>query len=155
MSNNFESKNSYALNNSLAGRVGARAYGAAGNAPAYDAVPTVIKRTAFNGLLTNKLLTALPGEDFARLLPHLEPVSLASVENIYDLGDGARFAYFPEGVLISQLHVLSDGCTIETALIGKDGMLGLSGVFNAPPPSCWMQVAIPGSALRIRTETLR
>ena len=37
---------------------------------------------AFGGLLTNKILTGLPGADFARLLPHLEPVELACDENL-------------------------------------------------------------------------
>ena len=40
-------------------------------------------------------------------------------------------------------------------MIGKDGMSGLSAVFGAPPPTCWTQIGIPGSALRIRTEVLR
>ena len=160
MSNNFESKNGYAPNPALAGRVGAGgsatgAYAAAAATPAPNGTPTFVKRAAFSGLLTNKLLTALPGADFARLLPHLEPVSLASVEKVFDLGEGAQFAYFPEGSLISQLHVMSDGGTIEAAMIGRDGMIGLSAVFGAPAPFYWTQVAVAGSALRIRTETLR
>ena len=159
MSNYFTGKNDFAPATAPAGRNGAGgvrgAYAAAEKIRAFDPAPQVIQRVAFNGLLTNKLLTALPGEDFTRLLPHLEPVSLAGVENVYDLRDGAQFAYFPEGALISQLHVLSDGGTIEAAMIGRDGMIGLSAVFGAPAPSCWTQVAIAGSALRVRTETLR
>ena len=155
MTNNFGSKNGHAPHDARAGRVGAPGAYAAGKLPALNPPPSVIKRAAFNGLLTNKLLTALPGEEFARLLPHLEPVSLTGVENLYDPGGGAPFAYFPEGALLSQLYVLSDGGTIEAALIGKDGVLGLSSIFDAPPPACWAQVIIAGSALRIRTETLR
>lgn len=158
MNNYFTGKNDFALTKAPAGRNGAGGvldpYAAAGKIHAFDSAPLIIQRAAFNGLLTNKILTALPGEDFARLLQHLEPVSLASVDNVYDLRGGAQFAYFPEGALMSQLHLLSDGSTIEAAMIGKDGMIGLSAVFGAPRPSCWMQVAIAGSALRIRAETL-
>jgi CRP-like cAMP-binding protein len=162
MSNYLENKNGYTHDNAHTGRgvVAAAAGGAAavragGYTSAFESAPTIIQRAAFNGLLTNKLLTTLPGEDFARLLPHLEPVSLASVDTVYDLEDDAQFAYFPEGALISQLHVLSDGSTIEAAMTGKDGMVGLAAVFGVPAPSCWTRVAIGGSALRIRTETLR
>jgi len=155
MSNNLDSRNDYARSGAHAA-AGPNGHAAtAGKSPAFDREPTVIRRAAFNGLLANKLLTTLPGEDFARLLAHLEPVSLVGVEDAYDLGDGNKFAYFPEGALISKLHVLSDGGTIEAAMIGKDGMIGLSAVFGAPPPPCWTQVTIPGSALRVRTEVLK
>ena len=158
MINNLDNRNDYARSGALAGRAaagGAPNAHAAGKVPTFDREPTFIKRAAFNGLLTNRLLTALPGEDFARLLPHLEPVSLLGGEDAYDLGEGNQFAYFPEGAVVSKLHVLSDGGTIEAAMIGKDGMIGLSAVFGVPPPPCWTQVAIPGSALRLRTEILR
>src|ERR1043165_1782996 len=67
---------------------------------------------AFDGLLTNRILTGLPGADFARLLPHLEPVELACDENLYFLGDAQEFVYLPETAVASHLHVLSDGGTI-------------------------------------------
>src|SRR5918912_4038326 len=47
---------------------------------------------SLKGLLSNKLLSALPAEDFARLLSHLEPVSLSSGEELYRLGEATRFA---------------------------------------------------------------
>jgi CRP-like cAMP-binding protein len=115
----------------------------------------LIKPIPFNGLLTNKLLTALPGEDFARLLPYLEPVSLACGEDLYGFGEGIREVYLPETAVISHLHILEDGSTTEAALIGKEGMTGLSAIFNAPAPSHWTQVIIPGTALRMDVDDLR
>lgn len=117
--------------------------------------PADRKKVAFDGLLTNKLLTALPGEDFARLLPHLEPVALNGGEDLYFIGDTAEFIYFPEGAVISHLHVLSDGGTIEADMVGREGLTGLSAVFNSEPPERWTQVTIPGSALRVRAEVMR
>lgn len=110
---------------------------------------------AFSGLLTNRLLTALPGEDFARLLPHLEPVTLARGSNLYELGGSVSHVYFPENAVVSQLHILEDGSTTEAAIIGREGMTGLSAVFGSPAPAHWTQVTIAGSALRVDAELLR
>jgi CRP-like cAMP-binding protein len=110
---------------------------------------------AFGGLLTNKLLRAMPGEEFTRLLPHLQPVFLSPFENIYGLGETARFAYFPEGAVICHLYLLEDGGTAEAAMIGREGMIGLSAVFDTPPPACLTHVVMGGSALRISVEVLR
>lgn len=110
---------------------------------------------AFSGLLTNKLLTALPGEDFARMLPHLEPVTLARGGNLYEFDRDVREVYFPENAVVSQLHVLEDGSTTEAALIGREGLVGLSAVFSSPAPTHWTQVTIAGSALRVNVEFLK
>lgn len=114
-----------------------------------------VKSVPFNGLLTNKLLTALPGEDFARLLPHLEPVSLSGSEDLYGFGEPIRDVYFPETSVISHLHILADGSTTEAAMIGREGMTGLSFIFASPTPTHWTQVVIPGTALRARAEVIR
>jgi CRP-like cAMP-binding protein len=110
---------------------------------------------AFDGLLRNKILTGLPGSDFARLLPHLEPVEIAADENLYFLGDSPEFVYFPEKAIVSHLHVLSDGGTIETDMVGHDGMTGLTAVFNSHPPERWTKAIVGGSALRVRAEVMR
>src|SRR5688500_979783 len=86
MRNEFESKNDFARRYAGVGHRGAET--ASGSRPVAESVPgtnrahNFIKPVAFNGLLTNNLLTALPGEDFARLLPYLEPVSLFCGENL-------------------------------------------------------------------------
>jgi CRP-like cAMP-binding protein len=113
------------------------------------------KVVAFDGLLTNKILTGLPGADFARLLPHMEPVELTCDQNLYYLGDPPEFVYFPENAVVSHLHILSDGGTIEADMVGRDGLTGLSAVFNSHPPERWTKVTIGGSALRVRAEVMR
>lgn len=113
------------------------------------------KAVAFDGLLTNRLLTGLPGEDFARLLSYMEPVALTPDENLYFLGDPPDFVYFPENAVVSHLHVLSDGGTIEADMVGREGMTGLSAVFNSNTPDRWTKVLIGGSALRVRAEVIR
>src|SRR6185312_3453678 len=117
--------------------------------------PPIARPIPFSGLLTNKLLAALPGAHFARLLPHLEAVSLSASYNIYSYGDSPTFAYFPETAVITHLYVLEDGSTTAAALIGNEGMIGLSAIFAATPQSYATQITIGGSALRIDIETLR
>lgn len=113
-----------------------------------------VRSASFNGLLTNRLLANLPGEDFARLLPHMEPVSLTAGHYLYGLGNKVDYIYFPETAVISHIHLLEDGNTTEVALVGKEGMTGLSALFNAPPNNYWSQVIIGGNALRIRVEVI-
>jgi CRP-like cAMP-binding protein len=113
------------------------------------------KPVAFDGLLTNRILTSLPGAEFARLLSHLEPVELACDDNLYLLGDPPEHVYFPESAVVSHLHVLSDGDTIEADMVGREGMTGLRAVFNTRTPDCWTKVMIGGSALRVRADVMR
>ncbi|HEX8558397.1 MAG TPA: Crp/Fnr family transcriptional regulator [Pyrinomonadaceae bacterium] len=108
-----------------------------------------------NGLLTNSLLSALPGEDFARIFPHLEPASLPAGSTLYKLDEEIRFAYFPETAVVSHLHILSEGGMTESDMVGREGMTGLSAVFGAPTPSYLTEVALAGSALRVRVDALR
>lgn len=114
-----------------------------------------IKPVPFNGLLTNKLLTMLPGEDFARLLPYLEPVSLSCGEDLYELEEPIDEVYFPESAVVSHLYLLEDGNMTEAAMIGKEGMTGLSVIFASPVPTYWTQVLVAGTALRIEAEVLK
>ncbi|HVF55318.1 MAG TPA: Crp/Fnr family transcriptional regulator [Pyrinomonadaceae bacterium] len=113
------------------------------------------KPVPFNGLLTNKLLTALPGEDFARLLPHLKPVSLSFGERLNGDEVGVSYAYFPETAVISHLYFMEDGSMTSAAVIGREGIVGLSTIFDAGRPSYWTQVTIGGSALVAETEVIK
>jgi CRP-like cAMP-binding protein len=102
----------------------------------------------FNGLLTNKLLTALPGADFARLLPYLEPVLLTTGQDLYQFGETVDFAYFPETAVISHIYFMEDGSSTAAAMVGREGLIGLSAIFDSRQPSYWTQVSVGGSALR-------
>ena len=108
-----------------------------------------------NRLLTNKLLSALPAEDFARLLPHLEPVSLSAGDMLYKLDEEMRYVYFPETAVVSHLYILNEGGMTEADMVGREGIIGLSALFNAPAPAYITEVALAGNALRARVEAMR
>ncbi len=121
----------------------------------FNAEPWRAKDNSLNFLLANSLLGALPAEEFSRLFPHLEPVSLTTGEVLYKLDAEMRYAYFPETAVVSHLHILSEGGITEADMVGREGMTGLSAIFNVPPPSYVSEVALPGSALRAPVDVLR
>ena len=106
-------------------------------------------------LVSNKLLTALPGEDFARLVPFLEPVFLSSRENLNEAGEPSGFVYFPENAVLSCLSGFQDGHTAEVSLIGKEGIVGLAAILGSNSAMQWTKTLVAGSALRMKAEILK
>ena len=104
--------------------------------------------------LSNYVLTSQSDFDFARLMPHLESVSLSGGERLQSSGERSRYVYFPETAVISNLYTLADGNTIEVAMIGREGASELCGAFGMQMSAHWAQVAVGGTALRIKAETL-
>ena len=77
-------------------------------------------------ILSNKILNRLTDSEFARLLPSLEPVSLAAGERLAETGEQSPFIYFPENSIISCHADMVDGKSAEVGMIGKDGVAGLA-----------------------------
>jgi CRP-like cAMP-binding protein len=74
----------------------------------------------------NHLLGVMNDTDFARLAPLLEPVELPVGSQLFDSGQSADYVYFPTTALVSLLHNRPNGAQAEIALVGKEGMVGLS-----------------------------
>ena len=74
--------------------------------------------------LDNKLLASLPRDHFDRLLPHLSAVSLQQGIVLFEAGDEVDQIYFPHYGMLSLLAVLRDGKAIETATVGREGVVG-------------------------------
>jgi CRP-like cAMP-binding protein len=74
--------------------------------------------------LDNKLLASLPRDDFDRLLPHLTSVQLPQGLVLFEAGDEVDQIYFPHYGMLSLLAVLRDGKAIETATVGREGVVG-------------------------------
>ena len=78
------------------------------------------------GQSTNRLLAALPAEDYRRLLPSLKVLPLKLRRILYKPGDVVDHVYFPGGGFVSVVTVLSSGAMVEVATIGREGMVGVS-----------------------------
>lgn len=76
----------------------------------------------------NELLQQLPDDDFESLHPHLKLVSLVEGQYLYEPGDQIDQIIFPITALIGLATVLENGCSIDTAIIGSDGLLGIRGI---------------------------
>ncbi len=74
--------------------------------------------------LDNKLLAALPRAQFELLAPYLTTGSLAQGTVLAEAGDEFDQIYFPHDGMLSLLAVLRDGKAIETATVGREGVVG-------------------------------
>jgi CRP-like cAMP-binding protein len=102
----------------------------------------------------NRLLAALAADDFARLEPHLEVVTLPRGKVLYDTGDIVQHAYFPHDAVVSLIAVMQDGGLVEMGVFGREGVFGLVSAFVSRESLGRYMVQIPGCASRIASERL-
>jgi CRP-like cAMP-binding protein len=74
----------------------------------------------------NDLLEAMPPNVRAGLTPHLENVQLELGDVLYESGAVQQFVYFPTDSIVSLLYVLENGQSAEIAVVGFEGMVGVS-----------------------------
>ena len=74
----------------------------------------------------NHLLAALPGMEFERLAPHLELAPMALGAMVYSPGEQLQHAYFPTTAIVSLLYVMENGASAEIAVVGNEGVVGIS-----------------------------
>ena len=74
----------------------------------------------------NKLLAALSPGVLERWLPVLEPMDLPLGTVLYESRETVKYVYFPATAIVSLLHVLEDGATAEIAVVGNEGIVGIS-----------------------------
>lgn len=108
-----------------------------------------------NARTANRLLAALPSDEYERLAPHLEPVSLRLSEILFRPDEVLRYVYFPENCIISLLTDLSNGFGIEVGLVGNEGMAGVSVALGSDKEPKVATVQGAGTALRLKAEVLR
>lgn len=111
--------------------------------------------SALHSAAVNRLLEALPNPDRRRLLAGCEAVELAPAEVLYTPFEPLQSIYFPTSSFISLTMPAGDSRTFEVGLIGNEGMLGITLVFDADTSSKRAVVQGAGSALRIDIQALR
>ncbi|MDR3387613.1 MAG: Crp/Fnr family transcriptional regulator, partial [Rudaea sp.] len=74
----------------------------------------------------NDLLSALPDVARARWLPHMQSVDLPLGTVLYEPGRALTHVYFPTTSIVSLLYVMEDGASAEIAVVGHDGIVGIS-----------------------------
>jgi CRP-like cAMP-binding protein len=99
----------------------------------------------------NRLLNGLGGDDLARLQPHFKHISLTRGDALHPVGGPIKHVYFPEGGMISILTVMKSGELIETAIIGREGVVGGWVAIDGSNSNTQSTVQIEGSAWEIPT----
>lgn len=88
------------------------------------------------------------------LLPESKIVRLGVNQVLYELGDKIDYVYFPLDSVISGLAIMEDGTTIETAMVGREGVVGLSTILGAGLSRQWIWATISGSAIQLDAKFL-
>ncbi len=102
----------------------------------------------------NHLLAALPAEVRFRWVPILERVELPLGKVLYESGDTMAFVYFPITAIVSLLHVTREGESAETALVGNEGLVGVSLFLGGQSTLNRAVVQSAGLALRLETRVM-
>jgi hypothetical protein len=68
----------------------------------------------------NRLIRALPGDDYQRWLPSLEHVELPLGQVLYESGAVLSHVYFPTTAIVSLLYVMANGASAEIAVVGNE-----------------------------------
>jgi CRP-like cAMP-binding protein len=103
----------------------------------------------------NRLLRALPSADFALLAPDLTGILLEQSAILFEPGDAVEYVHFPHTAIISLLAVMQDGQTVETATVGRSGVVGGMSAFGPWRAFARATVQIPGTASRIASRRFR
>ncbi len=103
----------------------------------------------------NRLLAMLPDEDYQRLQPLLEPVSLQLGQVVYEAGGSQPHVYFPTSCIISLLYVMEDGASAEIAVTGCEGLVGISLFMGGDSTPSRAVVQSAGEGYRMRAAALK
>ena len=76
--------------------------------------------------LQNQLLASLPKDVLERLEPSLELVSMGLGDALYESGIHLSHVYFPTTSIVSLLYVMENGSSAEIAVVGNEGVVGVS-----------------------------
>jgi CRP-like cAMP-binding protein len=103
----------------------------------------------------NQLLAALPDAEWQRWQPHLEPVTLTLGDVLYEAGDTLGYVYFPTTAIVSLLYVMEDGASAEIAVVGLEGVVGVSLFMGGLSTPSRAVVQSAGQGFRLRAQIMK
>jgi CRP-like cAMP-binding protein len=103
----------------------------------------------------NLLLSALAAADYDRLGTHLEPVALPLGKVLYESGSKMSYVYFPTTAIVSLLYVMEDGASAEIAVVGNDGIVGISLFMGGETTPSRAVVQSAGECYRLKASLLK
>jgi CRP-like cAMP-binding protein len=104
---------------------------------------------------SNLLLASLLPENIAALMPHLRLVELPHETVLFEAGDTIKALYFPHKGIVSILVDLTSGEMIETAMVGRNSLVGGSAAVDDDVALNRAVVQVPGIASTVDVGTFR
>ena len=108
--------------------------------------------TATVGARVNLLLEAVPEAERRRLAPFLETVTLDLKDVMVEPGEPIRYVYFPSGCVASSVYTMRDGSTVETAITGFEGLVGVHVWLGQGVAVTRTFIQVPGECVRMRAD---
>ncbi len=102
----------------------------------------------------NQLLAALPEAEWARWLAHMEPVDMPLGKVLYESGRRLTHVYFPTTSIVSLLYVMEDGSSAEIAVVGHEGLVGVSLFMGGESTTSRAVVQSAGHAFRLKAAVM-
>lgn len=103
----------------------------------------------------NNILASLNKTDFERILPDLEFVELPLGFILSEAGDHVEYVHFPISGIVSLIYDLEDGSSSEIAIVGNEGMIGISIYMGGESMPSSTEVQCPGNAFRLSRKILK
>jgi CRP-like cAMP-binding protein len=101
------------------------------------------------------LLAALPAAELQRWLPQLEVVQMPLGQVLYESGHAQSHVYFPTTAIVSLLYVMENGASAEIAVVGNEGLIGISLFMGGESTPSRAVVQSAGGALRMRAPSIK
>jgi len=103
----------------------------------------------------NRLLAALPTDEYERLVPNLQQVSFSLGEVVYEFGGHLDYVYFPTTSIVSLLYTMENGSSAEMGLTGNDGVVGIALFMGGGTMPNRAVVQSAGAAIRMKAKVLQ
>jgi CRP-like cAMP-binding protein len=104
---------------------------------------------------TNQLLAALPDGEWLRWRSHLEQVSMPLGQVLYEPGATLSHVYFPTNAIVSLLYVMENGASAEIAVVGNEGIVGISLFMGGESTPSRAVVQSAGEGFRVRAQMMK
>jgi len=108
-----------------------------------------------HGTKSNQLLVALPEADLKIWLPELELIELPLGKVLYESGGIEKNVYFPTSGIVSLLYVMKNGDAAEIAVVGSEGIVGISLFMGGNSTLSRAVVQSAGWGYRLKAQTMK
>jgi CRP-like cAMP-binding protein len=106
-------------------------------------------------LKMNELLAALPPDVLLRWQPHLEWSDMPLGQVLYMSGDAPQHVFFPTTAIVSLLYVSEGGSTSEIAVVGREGLVGVSIFMGGGSTPSHALVQSAGRGFRLSSRVMK